>query len=627
MRGFGQASSAHRMKLQVPFIQLPVLFDPGPLLHEATAVADRHWQRCADGGERLRLVSSGGDAASGALSGPMRATPFLRQMPLLQQALAGLGATWGQVFLQRIAVGRQYAAEVAVDYYHRERLRLHLPLASPPDVLLECGDEVAHLAPGTAWVFDTWRPHRFAGPAQGPCLHLVADTVGGERFWELLTRGRTPGRAKREPWQPLQLTLASDQRAALALEAHGAPQVMTPWELREHLMFLLNEAVPHPRLAGLQVLLLRLSRHWHALWARHGAEAAGRPAYRALLASTAQACQQLGVEQLVLRNGIGLWPALQAQVLDVAVAEEDGLRRGGARKSEAPPTGAPTVATPKPRSPPTRLRQPLFVVAAPCSGAGLVARTLAQAPGLYAAGEEARRAIDGIQRLAAPQRADFSHRLLAGDAVEDTVRRVRERLARGLRGHDGRPVPAAGGTVRLLRADARDALRVPFLAQAFPDARFVFVHREPHDALGSLLRAWEEGRMQDAGVLPGWEGPAWTLARPPGWQALSGLPLETVVAGQWSGIMRVLLDDLAQLPPERWLGLDLDRLLADPDGEMQRVAGFAGLEWSLELGQTLPRAQPPASPSSAERWRPHAVRLQPVLGDVPQRALEASFHG
>jgi hypothetical protein len=307
------------MKLQAPFIQLPMLFDAGALSREIAAVESAAWERRSDGSSLLRLISAGGRPDSQALSGAMKPTPVLRQSSYLPQVLESLGAAWGQVFLQRMAVGLQCAAQVELAYYARERLRLHVPMHTHGDVLLECGDEVVHLGAGTAWVIDTWRPHRFAGPGNADCVHLVADTVGGERFWDLLARGRTPGHKESFAWQPATLAAMEGQRARLMLETHNAPVVMSPWELREHLMFVLGEAVDDPRLPGLKQVLLRLTRQWHALWVVHGAARTGTAQYRALLASTAQACEQAGAEHLVLRNGIGLWPALRAQVLQVAL--------------------------------------------------------------------------------------------------------------------------------------------------------------------------------------------------------------------------------------------------------------------------------------------------------------------
>lgn len=624
------------MKLQAAFIQLPVLFDAGALSREIAALESEAWEPRSDGSSLLRLISAGGKPDSDALSGAMKPTPALRQLSYLPQVLEALGAAWGQVFLQRMAVGRQCAAQVELEYYARERLRLHVPLRTHGDVLFECGDEVVHLGAGTAWVIDTWRPHRFAGPGNADCVHLVADTVGGERFWDLLVRGRTPGRKDKFAWQPTTLAPVEDHIASLVLETINAPAVMSPWELREHLMFVLGEAVNDPRLPGLQQVLLRFARQWHALWAVHGAARTGVSQYRALLAATVQACEQAGAEQMVLRNGIGLWPALRAQVLQVALAAgAKPVRKAAVAKKVAtkqvPARGKAKADAPAPPAvkrasvPTISLHQPVFIVGAPRSGCRLLWSTLAQSPDLVTSGAANMRVIEGIQRLSPAQREDFDNRLLGEDAGGDIAKRVRQRYARDLRDRSGRP--ATGEQVRLLDQGSKQALRIAFLAQVFPDARFIYLHREPREVVGSMINGWESGRFVTYPALPQWQGAPWSFALTPGWQALSGQPLDEVVATQWSTAVGCMLDGLDQLPAERWIGVDFDRLLADPPGEVERLCAFAGLAWDRDLGEVLPRLEPAAAPALVEAGRQRAAVLLPAHAALAQRALEASLHG
>lgn len=624
------------MKLQAPFIQLPALFDADVLSREIVALERAAWEPCSDGSSLLRLVSAGGKPDAETLSGPMKPTPALRQLSYLPQVLESLGASWGQVFLQRLAVGRQCAAQVELEYYARERLRLHVPLRTQGDVLFECGDEVVHLGAGTAWAIDTWRPHRFAGPGNADCVHLVADTVGGERLWDLLVRGRAPGRKDKFAWQPATLAPVEDHVVSLVLETVNAPAVMSPWELREHLMFILGEAVNDPRLPGLQQVLLRFARQWHALWAVHGAARTGVSQYRALLAATVQACEQAGAEQMVLRNGIGLWPALRAQVLQVALAagakpvrKAAVAKKVAAKKAPTRKAKAEVPATPAPAkrvTPPTiALHQPVFIVGAPRSGCRLLWSTLTQSPDLVTSGKANVRVIEGIQQLSPAQRATFDNRLLGEDAGGDVAGRVRQRYARDLRDRSGRP--ATGALARLLDEGSKLALRVAFLAQVFPDARFIYLHRDPREVVGSMINGWESGRFVTYPALPAWEGAPWSFALTPGWQALSGQPLDEVVAAQWSASVRCMLDDLDQLPAERWIGVDFDRLLADPSGEVARLCAFAGLAWDHELGEVLPRLEPAAAPMLVEAGRQRAAALLPAHAALIQRALEASLHG
>lgn len=103
---------------------------------------------------------------------------------------------------------------------------------------------------GECWIFDTWRRHCVLNHSDDTRIHLVADTVGGERFWDLLSQGRTP--EQREPeWQPKRVDpRAAHAVPALDFESFNVPVVMSPWELREHIVFLINDAEPAPQLAA-----------------------------------------------------------------------------------------------------------------------------------------------------------------------------------------------------------------------------------------------------------------------------------------------------------------------------------------------------------------------------------------
>src|SRR3546814_15503995 len=75
-----------------------------------------------------------------------------------------------------------------------------------------------------------------------------------------------------------------------------------------------------------------------------------------------------------------------------------------------------------------------------------------------------------------------------------------------------------------------------------------------------------------------------------------------IVAAQWARTSQVLLDDLDALPADRWTGLDYDRFLADPQGEIVRLCQWAGFAWDRELGDTLPLSRYTlTAPRSEER--------------------------
>ena len=627
------------MKLQVPFIQLPILFDPDRLAAEIDALDARWWRGRThqdDGNTALTLITTGGDPDSDELSGSMRPTPALGQCPYLMQVLDALGATWGRARLMRLSGQAEVRAHVDMNYYWRERMRVHVPVVTTPSVRFQCGYGEVNMAAGECWVFDTWRRHRVLNQGNDTRIHIVADTVGGERFWDLLAQGRPPG-PRGADWQPQRFVAQDGPAPELDFESHNAPAVMTPWELREHIVFLLGEAVPDPRLGPIHQALLRFSRRWQALWACHGDTGQGLPRYRRLLDGIGEELVGLGAGQIGLKNELGFLQVLQAHVLDMALAtpavagdasrldrhgeDDTGLHAGAAAVPEPATPARPGPARPGPEA---QFDRPLFILSPPRSGSTLLFETLAGAPGLYSPGDESHGLIEGVPGLAPSARNWDSNRLLAADATDEVASALRERFFRQLRDRDGRP-PAAGAAVRMLEKTPKNSLRLPFLRAVFPEARAVFLFRDPRQVLGSMIDGWNSGDFSMYPQLPGWVGPTWSFLLTPGWRQASGRPLAEIVARQWESATRTLLDDLESLPGEAWTAIVHERFLEDPQGQIERLCRWAGLGWDRRLGARLPLSRYTLSAPDPAKWRRHeaAIESQRAIWEPTARRAQA----
>ncbi|MBC7987989.1 MAG: aspartyl/asparaginyl beta-hydroxylase domain-containing protein [Luteimonas sp.] len=313
------------MKLQVPFVQLPLKFEAEVLAAEVGCVAEKEWRphpQGFEGNSMLPLVAVGGDPDNEAFAGAMQATPYLQQCPYLMQVMASLGATIGRSRLMRLSGHAEVTRHADQGYYWAERVRVHVPIVTQPTVRFECGDSAVNMAAGECWIFDTWRQHRVINDAVESRIHLVVDTVGGVRFWDMVAGGRPHGIPfDASGWQPRLLPAATDASADLACESVNVPIVMSPWELNAHLNFLLGEALPSPQLAAVKQAGVVLMREWSELWARYGESAAGRPAFRAalqrfLLASDGPA------QSVLLRNELRLAQTLAILIGRAAIAPE-----------------------------------------------------------------------------------------------------------------------------------------------------------------------------------------------------------------------------------------------------------------------------------------------------------------
>jgi len=148
-----------------------------------------------------------------------------------------------------------------------------------------------------------------------------------------------------------------------------------------------------------------------------------------------------------------------------------------------------------------RFDRPIFIVSMPRSGSTLLFETLAQAPNLYTIGGESHRFIEGLAPFTPVAHGWQSNRLTGVDAGHPAVTLLTDAFYKYLKDRDGR---RADGRVRMLEKTPKNSLRVPFLDAIWRDGLFVYLYRDPHQALASMMRAWESGKFKTYSNLPGW---------------------------------------------------------------------------------------------------------------------------
>jgi hypothetical protein len=311
------------MKLQSRFIQIPLSFDADRLAEEVSALGEAAWLRHPmgfAGNDYLPLVAVRGDPQNDSFAGAMRPTPHLEQCPYLVDVLAALGVCVGRTRLMRLAGNAEVKPHVDVHYYWRERMRVHVPIVTQPTVRFICGDEERNMKAGECWVFDTWAWHRVINDATRQRIHLVVDTVGGEGFRSLMANGRSGLGSDPAGWSARGVAPYGATLGELDFENANCPSVMTPWEMREHVDFLLRETDSSQ--AAFEATA-RATEHfvqtWRVLWSRFGAEAIGRPHYQRAIDGFSQTLRETRAETLKLINGYDFAPSLRAMVVGVAL--------------------------------------------------------------------------------------------------------------------------------------------------------------------------------------------------------------------------------------------------------------------------------------------------------------------
>jgi hypothetical protein len=235
----------------------------------------------------------------------MRPTEHLLASPYIMGVMRELGGVWGRSRLMGLAAGAEVPAHIDCHYYWRTHLRIHIPVITNPGVLFTCGDETVHMKAGECWVFDSFQRHDVQNKGTERRIHLVLDTIGGNRLWDLVEAGQS-----NDPPSPRLLAPSGSRKAELVFERTNAPKVMSPWEMQVHVDFLTEHLEPDARAEQVLRRLDRFINAWGAAWAHYEVSDKGLPTYKQLIADVREGLAALGGEEIALRNKVKLYFAL-----------------------------------------------------------------------------------------------------------------------------------------------------------------------------------------------------------------------------------------------------------------------------------------------------------------------------
>ncbi|MEO6928698.1 MAG: sulfotransferase [Casimicrobiaceae bacterium] len=636
------------MQLPVPFFKLPLQFDAARLAAEVAQFTAAEWRphpQGHPGNSALPYVARNGNPLDDGVSGPMLPTPHLARCPYVMQVMEALGVTLGRSRLMRLEARAEATPHVDLSYYWQQRVRVHIPVVTFPEVEFICGDATTHMAAGECWIFDTWRVHNVLNPNAAQRTHLVVDTVGSGEFWQRVDAGRDPTQV------PVTVPYRAGAKTQLRFERHNYPVVMEPAEMASLWSRWLADArsgdASADAIAAIDACIEPVFRDWRALWAQFGDQADGWPHYTRLR-ERILAIADANANRAMLPNKMDLASLLQLSLAPALLGTHLATASGAAVGSNAPPHSAdaaqiPDLAQSKPQAsrklsvqwgvqmvsrqqapPPAvaRLVRPLIIVSAPRAGSTLLFETLSRAPNVFTVGGESHDLFENIAALRPSPQGPQSNRADASDAKPDIVDELHQRFRAALRDRDGR-APAAGSAPRLLEKTPKNALRVPFLDAAFADAQFVYLYRDPEENVSSMIEGWESGRFVMYARLPDWRGPPWSFLLVPGWRDLIGTDVPAIAAAQWQRTQTALLDDLEALPPSRVHALTYREFLADPEARVRDICRFAELAWDRPLPAALPLSRYTVTPPQADKWRQREAQIAPHRAELERVAERA----
>jgi Sulfotransferase family len=267
------------------------------------------------------------------------------------------------------------------------------------------------------------------------------------------------------------------------------------------------------------------------------------------------------------------------------------------------------------------IEKPVIIIGAPRSGTSLLFETLAVCPELWALAGESHAAFEAPGAIP----GERGNRLGAADADPDTREKTRVAFLAAVRDRNRRLYSMLTGTerpdiVRLLEKTPRNSLRIPFLKSLFPDCKFVFIYRQPHTNLASLLDRWYAPGPPTYTI----DGFDWKFLMVPGWRGLMSRPVPEIAAVQWAVANTFIVNDLAKLPREDWCSVRYEELVANPVAEITRICRFTSVDMDGRVMdrsmKPLPLSRSTLTPPDPDKWRRHEEVLKAILPSIEDAA-------
>ncbi len=269
--------------------------------------------------------------------------------------------------------------------------------------------------------------------------------------------------------------------------------------------------------------------------------------------------------------------------------------------------------------------QPLFIVSAPRAGSTLLFETLSRFPQLWSTAKESHETIEGIPELHPAAHNYSSNCLSEADVTPEIALTLKERFTEQLQNRQGElfldlPREQRPTSVRFLEKTPKNSLRIPFLKAIFPEARFIYLYRDPKQNVSSIIEGWRSRRFVAYRQVPGWPFQEWSFLLAPGWSELEDYSIAKIATHQWKSANSYIMNDLKNIPAKDWCFVRYSDLVADPKKILSRLSKFAQLEWDEEIEQMVSRSLPVShmsvSAPSPDKWRKNVQEINQILPEV-----------
>ncbi|ELS03997.1 sulfotransferase family protein [Xenococcus sp. PCC 7305] len=269
--------------------------------------------------------------------------------------------------------------------------------------------------------------------------------------------------------------------------------------------------------------------------------------------------------------------------------------------------------------------QPIFIVSAPRAGSTLLFETLSKFPQLWSTAKESHETIEGIPELHPAARNYSSNCLSAADVTPEIALTLKERFTEQLQNRQEQlfldvPAEQRPQNVRFLEKTPKNSLRIPFLKAIFPEAKFIYLYRDPKQNVSSIIEGWRSRRFVAYRQVPGWPFQEWSFLLAPGWSSLEDYSIAKIATHQWKSANSYIMKDLKNIPAKDWCFVRYSDLVANPKKIVSRISKFAQLDWDEKIDQMVSRSLPVShmsvSAPSPDKWRKNVQEINQILPEV-----------
>ena len=287
-----------------------------------------------------------------------------------------------------------------------------------------------------------------------------------------------------------------------------------------------------------------------------------------------------------------------------------------------------------------RLASPVLIIAPPRSGSTFLFECLRRLDGMLALRQEA----DHIWWRLFPYRPPNPSDLVEADeATSANVRRLNRLMffatvQTHLRQSHSRLRAVTSILIRPRRYRYLDktianCFHLEFLRRAYPDARYIFLVRDPRANISSMMESWPHielvGKPQLTPYLPprGSTITHWSFPAPPGWQEQVHRSLAEICAWSWQQHIEFAWKSLSQCPGQV-IRLRYEELVSDPARTVRELAAWLEVPLttaSLEYAADRPASRTTISSPADDKW--HRLHYDQVMAVLPMIRETAQMIG